>query len=242
MVRSTRLDVVGRHESERSYRSSPDGSGHNPSTVLCVLPTFSMPLDAPRLASALQPSRCRDHPLLPMDLPRRHHSPSLGRPRAFNGEGRLTPSTVDGRGRRRKRQKMSGRADKQRQAVLRPFIDARVNLCPLGAALPAQCQPRVVCATELRSTAGGFRLSAHRCPPVRWSSFSVNRSKRNVAEHLRCRDNLLSQRREQSSNRAASITTKPKRCGQDVAYMPASDTACLTSSAARTAPLCSSTA
>ena len=96
-----------------------------------------------------------------------------------------------------------------------------------------------MCATELRSTAGGFRLSAHRCGPcrVRWSSFSVNRSKRNVAEHLRCRDNLLSQRREQSSNRAASITTKPKRCGQDVAYMPASDTACLTSSAARTACL-----
>ena len=88
MVSSTRqLDWMWwsrrSHASEMSYRSSPDGVGHNPSSpCYCVLPTFSMPLDALASRQCAPTEPRRDHPSLPMAFHRAAttHSPSLARP------------------------------------------------------------------------------------------------------------------------------------------------------------------
>mgnify|MGYP006952599123 CR=1 FL=1 len=69
-----------------SYRSSPDGVG--PQSELAVLPRPPNVLDAPRRArvSSERADRPAPRPSLTPNgiLPRRHHSPSLGRPPEFS--------------------------------------------------------------------------------------------------------------------------------------------------------------
>ena len=196
-----------------SYRSSPDGVG--PQSELVVLPrppNFSMPLDALASRQSAPTEPRRDHPLLPMSFHRAAttHIALDGLP-SFQQRGSPDSWRVDDAPCRPRRPNLSGRAHEQRQAILRPFSTARVTCVPAGPRRSGlqQCQPRVVCATERHETAARFRLSAHRCGPcgVRWSTFSLNRYKRNVAEHLALLKQLaLTQ--SNRGNRAASITTK----------------------------------
>jgi hypothetical protein len=187
MVSSTRqLDWMWwsrrSHASEMSYRSSPDGVG--PLSELAVPPTSSQrsrcPSTRSSLVRALQP-RC----VATIPHSQRHFTapPPLISPctasRAFNGEGRLTLGAWTTR-------RAAGGGQSCPAALTssgRPSCDHSSTACvtcvPAGPRRSGlqQCQPRVVCATELRATAARFRLSAHRCGPcrVRWSTFSLNR-------------------------------------------------------------------
>ena len=212
-----------------SYRSSPDGLG--PQSELAVLPRPPNVPDAPRRArvSPVRSNRAASRPsLTPNGIsPRRHHTHlALDGLPSFQRRGSPGYWRVDDAPCRPRRPNLSGRAHEQRQAILRPFSTARVTCVPAGPRRSGlqQCQPRVVCATERHETAARFRLSAHRCGPcgVRWSTFSLNRYKRNVAEHLALLKQLaLTQSIEVTEPHRSP--GKPKRCGKDVALRPAGD-------------------
>lgn len=132
------------HESEMSYRSSPDGVG--PQSELAVLLRPPNVLDAPRRArvSPVRSNRAASRPsLTPNGICRAAttHLALDGLP-SFQRRGSPDSWCVDDVPCRPRRPKMSGRADKQRQAVLRPFIDGARHLCPLRpAALRAAAVP-----------------------------------------------------------------------------------------------------
>ena len=171
-----------------SYRSSPDGVG--PQSELAVLPRPPNVLDAPRRArvSPVRSNRAASRPsLTPNGIsPRRHHTHlALDGLPSFQRRGSPDSWCVDDVPCRPRRPKCPPAQTSSDRLRCDHFSTARVTCVPAGPRRSGlqQCQPRVVCATELRSTAGGFRLSAHRCGPyrVRWSTFSLNREKRNVA-------------------------------------------------------------
>ena len=105
------------HASEMSYRSSPDGVGHNPSSPCYhVLPTFPMPLDALECRQSAPTETRRDHPLPPMAFYRAAATTHLALHSLPSFQRRGSPDSwrVDDAPCRPRRPKVSGRADEQR--------------------------------------------------------------------------------------------------------------------------------